>query len=506
MRSDIGICLALLAAIPLAAQEEDMPLTNDSFESVHEVELDQEGRHAGWRLGAPPLAPEGWQLNTHYVGSLEVRSDGAHSGQRYLRITASEELPSHIYQVRDDLQQEQWYRISARIRGGPAILYVYEYFHDRPMRVSRIAQATAPSEEWREVFGYYVPGGEGFRNAGPAIAIPQGQAADLDSVRMEPVEPPAGATAGEEIVLETDTVRLTLSAGGRLTGLEDLRTGEDYAAADAPLPVFIAERSGMSVPAHSVTREGEVLSVQFLDPDVTARLRAVARGQHVFVELLDIAPDDVSMFTIELPVRRLETVATAFNATYDDEFGICLFGTTITTYNSTVERGGACQSLRCHCTAPHGLEGSGFALVAAPRAQFDEAVMEAERATGLPCPMLDGQWARRSEMAHESYLFATQVTEADIDTLIDYARLGGFGTLIILKNDWLANHGHYDINTDNFPDGLEGLKRAVRRIHEAGLHAGVHVFGPSISPSDPWVTPVPHDDLASVPCPPLAEA
>ncbi|MEA3402313.1 MAG: hypothetical protein U9R79_13840 [Armatimonadota bacterium] len=506
MRTNTCICLALMAAAPVAAQEEDMLLTNGGFESVREVELDEAGRYAGWQLGDPPLAPEGWQLNSHYVGSLEVRSDGPHSGQRYIRITAPEDLPTHIYQIRDDLQQDQWYRISARIRGGPAILYVYEYFHDRPMRVPGIAQTAAPADQWREAFGYYLPGGEGFRNAGPAIAIPEGQTTDIDSVRMEPVEPPREAPAGEEVAMETDTIRLALSADGRLTGLEDLQTGEDYAAPDAPLPVFAAERSGMSVPARSVTRDGDVLTVQFVDPDVTARVRAVARSRHVLFELLDIAPDDVSMFTIELPVRRLETVAGAFNATYDDEFGICLFGTTITTYNSSVPRGGGGQSLRCHCTAAHGMEGSGFALVAAPREHFDEAIMEAERATGLPCPMLDGQWARRSEMAHESYLFATRVTQADIDTLIDYAKLGGFGTVIILKNDWLANHGHYDINTESFPGGLEGLKRAVRRIHDAGLHAGVHVFGPSISPDDPWVTPVPHDDLASVPCPPLAEA
>ena len=32
------------------------------------------------------------------------------------------------------------------------------------------------------------------------------------------------------------------------------------------------------------------------------------------------------------------------------------------------------------------------------------------------------------------------------------------------------------------------------------------MFGPSISPNDPYVTPKPDDRLAFVPCPPLAEA
>ena len=73
------------------------------------------------------------------------------------------------------------------------------------------------------------------------------------------------------------------------------------------------------------------------------------------------------------------------------------------------------------------------------------------------------------------------------------------------KNDWLANHGHYDINLDRFPRGIDSVKEAVGKIHKAGLHAGVHVFGPSISSNDPYVTPVPDDRLYSVAVPPLAE-
>ena len=119
---------------------------------------------------------------------------------------------------------------------------------------------------------------------------------------------------------------------------------------------------------------------------------------------------------------------------------------------------------------------------------------------------MDGEWNRFSEPVERSYLFATQVHERDIEELIEYAKIGGFGTIIWLKDDWLVNHGHYEINTSRFPDGVASVKRAVEKIHAAGLHAGVHIFGPSISPNDPYVTPVPDDRLAYVPAPPLAEA
>ena len=105
-----------------------------------------------------------------------------------------------------------------------------------------------------------------------------------------------------------------------------------------------------------------------------------------------------------------------------------------------------------------------------------------------------------------SYLFVVDAREDNIDKLIEYAQIGHFGTIIFLKDNWLRTHGHYQINTANFPGGVESLKRAVEKIHAAGMAAGVHVFGPSISPNDPYVTPKPDDRLACVPCPPLAEA
>ena len=61
------------------------------------------------------------------------------------------------------------------------------------------------------------------------------------------------------------------------------------------------------------------------------------------------------------------------------------------------------------------------------------------------------------------------------------------------------------INEKNFPGGLDGFKAAADKIHAAGLKIGVHLFGPSISSNDPYITPVPDKRLAGVNCPPLAE-
>lgn len=307
------------------------------------------------------------------------------------------------------------------------------------------------------------------------------------------------------MTLENPLIRLRLSPAGVLREFRDKSSGKDIAVANAPRWLTVVH-NGVALPLHSLSRDGDLLKAQFFDPQVQAVLRISPRARHILFEVVEVRPADVDSLRLELPVRRLQTVAVAFNATYDDEFGVCFFGTTVNAYNRPVSYNREIQGLGVGCGARHGMVGAGFALVAAPSGQFNDAIMEAERENGLPCPMLEGKWARFSEPVQRSYLFMVDASEGSLDKTLEYARLGGFGMILFLKDNWLANHGHYEINRRNFPDGRASLKRAVAKIHAAGFGAGVHVFGPSISPNDPYVTPTPDDRLASVPCPPLAAA
>ncbi|HQN53372.1 MAG TPA: TonB-dependent receptor, partial [Novosphingobium sp.] len=117
------------------------------------------------------------------------------------------------------------------------------------------------------------------------------------------------------------------------------------------------------------------IKAQFLDPEVRAVLRVTPRHQHILFEVVEVQPADVESLRLELSVRRLQTVAGAFNATYDDEFGVCFFGTTVNAYNRPVSYSWEIQGLGVGCGARHGIVGAGFALVAAPRGQFNDAIM-----------------------------------------------------------------------------------------------------------------------------------
>ena len=57
--------------------------------------------------------------------------------------------------------------------------------------------------------------------------------------------------------------------------------------------------------------------------------------------------------------------------------------------------------------------------------------------------------------------------------------------------------GHYQINRDRFPDGLEGLKRTLQRFRSAGFRVGLHFLGASIYPPDSYLVPVPDRRLVT---------
>ena len=478
---------------------------NGGFESLHQAVPDTDGRVAGWETGPDPLVPDDWRLNDAYPGQIAIGTVAPHSGRSFVRIAASKTGEAHIYQTCDGLEAGRWYRVSAWARGSRTSVLFYEYFADRPIEAVTVLDSETLSAGWRLLQGYYRVPERGYLRSALAFSAPRGSSFDLDDVSLEPAtvaEPPPGAPP---IRLENDSLRLLLTPRATLDRLEDARNDKSYAANERDLPVFTAVRGSIVYPATSLAREGATLRIGFADPGIEARLRVTTRRTHLLFEVLSIGPPDVDRFTISLPVQRLRTVSRGLNATYDDTFGLALFGATENVHNEPGESGASTQLLRASCYRSHGTVGAKFVLLAAPWSGFRRAIADAERENGLPSPRLEGAWQRDSAMLRRSYFFVTGATSKDIGTIIDYARIGRFGAILFLGNDWLENTGHWDISTKNFPGGITTLRRAVDRIHRAGMLAGVHVYGPAISGNDPYVTPVPDPRLVSVPGPSLAE-
>jgi hypothetical protein len=129
------------------------------------------------------------------------------------------------------------------------------------------------------------------------------------------------------------------------------------------------------------------------------------------------------------------------------------------------------------------------------RAELLETVRQFEMAAGLPSPAPGGQWNKISPWIHRSYFFLTQFHESQFDQALAIAKRGGFHTILIDQGSWCRSTGHFEVNQANYPDGLEGLVRTVRRFKDAGFRVGFHFLAASIYPPDAYLTPVPDPRL-----------
>lgn len=158
--------------------------------------------------------------------------------------------------------------------------------------------------------------------------------------------------------------------------------------------------------------------------------------------------------------------------------------------------------LRVDTLKRYGILPAGFGIVACPNPRLPEVMDAFQRAAGLPNPHPGGVWNKISPWTKRSYLFITSFAEGDADETIRWAQRGGFPMCLICDGSWNRNRGHYDVNTDRFPEGLPALQRTAEQFRTAGIRVGLHFLAPSVYPEDPYVRPKPDPRLvkdASVP-------
>jgi hypothetical protein len=143
----------------------------------------------------------------------------------------------------------------------------------------------------------------------------------------------------------------------------------------------------------------------------------------------------------------------------------------------------------------HGIEPAAFGVIACPRKEFLDVLERFQPAAGIPSPKPGGALNKRSPWTKRSYLFITSFRQSQFDDVLAMARRGGFDMILMGQESWTTGTGHYDINRDNFPEGLEGLKKTIRRFKDAGFHVGLHVLAASIYPPDSYITPIPDPRL-----------
>ena len=301
---------------------------------------------------------------------------------------------------------------------------------------------------------------------------------------------PEAAQRGPTVVkLENEFFSFEIDGRARCTALVDKRTGEDLI--EKPRPLASITINGKVIRRTACSYENGRLSLRFGKSAATAVVGLTARDDYIVFEVLSVeadGADNLTFLTLELPPAKYASATSGLVA--DDDFGVCVRALNPQTQ---VTLGGRPPMLRAVGHGKYGLVGAKAALVVCPTADMRTALQEMVRAEGVPRSPLGGPWALEAEGNRGSYLFAS-VSESNVDRWIDLARRGGF-THIHLSG-WSRSLGHYEPNTSLFPNGLDGMKAVVRKIHDAGLKAGMHTLTGCIATNDPWVTPVPDKRLA----------
>ena len=142
-----------------------------------------------------------------------------------------------------------------------------------------------------------------------------------------------------------------------------------------------------------------------------------------------------------------------------------------------------------------GLTGSAIAIFGCTTDSTLDMIGKIEIGEGLPHPMIDGVWAKRSRAINSSYLIMN-FSEANIDQAISITQKTGFNYLY--HSDPFETWGHYPLKKEFFPNGRAGLKACVDKAMQSGIRIGTHTLSNFINTNDSYVSPVPDKRLSVV--------
>lgn len=149
--------------------------------------------------------------------------------------------------------------------------------------------------------------------------------------------------------------------------------------------------------------------------------------------------------------------------------------------------------LTAHADQEVRLEGEKIAVLGCPSEALLEILGQIEIENGLPHPTIDGIWAKQSPAVMRSQIFG-HLSEDNVDDMIHFAKLGGFGTIVIYHRSLFHSHGSYLLNREYWSHDA-ALNAASDKIHAAGMKFGVHNLNLVISKHDPLIQPIPSPGL-----------
>lgn len=296
------------------------------------------------------------------------------------------------------------------------------------------------------------------------------------------------AARAQNFVFDTDTARLVLASDGSVVSLLDKRDGVEELQ-PSKQPFASMNKNGQFYQATAIARSGNLLHLTFGASGVSADYLVTPASNYIQVQVEAIQGSGVEELRIAQLSTRLTTAGVYLHVLSDDKFAVCLMG-----LSEQVNFVAASGKTWASVYPDFPMLRQRIAIIAAPAPGFLDAVRIVEHDFSLPSPTLGGVWAKTSPDDRTSYLF-TDLTEANVDDVIRYARLTNFRYVLINAGAWAASPGSYPINLRNYPHGEDGLRAVIAKCHAAGIKVGMHMLTSIVAKNDPMVRPTPSPGL-----------
>ena len=290
-----------------------------------------------------------------------------------------------------------------------------------------------------------------------------------------------GTVFAEDFIFETAEARYVISDSGISKSLQEKRSGRELLIGP-PTPFATLRKGGRFFPVSNVRRIGEFLRADFGKSGISADYRISAGQECVVIELARLDGADAEEIRLaQLRAGGVPNAAMLPTVSWDEQFTVSLIG-----LSDRVDSRFGEGMLLASVYPEYGMAGEKVALVAVPTREFMDTVEKIEKQFQLPSPRIGGSWAKISPDVRSSYLF-TDLTEANADETIRFAKMAGFNYIMIYSNTWSSSLGSYPINTSSFPRGEESLKAVIEKCHAAGLKVGMHMLTSFVGKDDAFV-------------------
>jgi hypothetical protein len=306
------------------------------------------------------------------------------------------------------------------------------------------------------------------------------------TLRLDPSAVGGSASSGR-VTLENARFRYEISAEARNLAFVDRGSGRNYLVPGESTPCASVILGGKEYVATSATLVDDRLTLRFGEAEVEVRLKVAIHPEFVVLTVESVvgALDSLRFLQVPLTLAGMP----------QDPFGACALSLNLFT---RVDALPALQrELRASAEKKFGWVGAKVAIVAAPMDRMLLALQAAlAGASELPVSRVSGPWAHEVPFNQGSYLFNFgSLVETNVSDWIETTRRVGFTQIDNHGGGGFFRFGDFELNRKKWPDGWDGYRRIVERLHEAGIGSIFHTYAFFIDKASKYVTPVPDPRL-----------